>query len=357
MTRWLLVLGLLGAGWRVDGSGRAPNADPPAQWGERATPVWSVDTTPGGASTPVVLGDLLCFTQEPTTARCVKAATGDTAWSHDFTVLQALPESSRPPIQEVLDAAADAQNALATTRGAYSKAQRQLRADPSPENIERVGTLAATLETHLAAIEAARPYLTPAPSDGLGWSTPSVTTDGDHLYVQFANGVVAALNGEGQVLWQRWLGPSTTPLKGYAGRPTASPQRLSEGLLLAYNTLQLLDPATGQIRWTSVPYGDYGTPTVHDGLVYTPSGDVVRLADGGVVAERLALIHYAAPVVLGDRIWWIGTLSYTNDPSHPARAVAWRREGPPDAPTFAQHTRAVRLVDDQIRVIPLGAVG
>ena len=74
-TRILLALTLLagmlpeasadGIGWRTDGTGRYPKADPPLEWGAGKNVVWKTPLPGYGVSHPIPLGERLFTCSEP----------------------------------------------------------------------------------------------------------------------------------------------------------------------------------------------------------------------------------------------------------------------------------------------------
>src|SRR3954453_10068051 len=80
-------------GWRGDGSGQYPSADPPTKWSAKENIIWKAEVGMG-TSSPVLVGQRLFITAEPNLLICLDAGTGKELWrkAHkiaDFTTKNA----------------------------------------------------------------------------------------------------------------------------------------------------------------------------------------------------------------------------------------------------------------------------
>src|SRR4051812_26214209 len=66
-------------GWRGDGSGQYPSADPPTKWSAKEKIVWKAEIGMG-TSSPVLVGQRLFITAEPNLLICLDAGTGKELW-------------------------------------------------------------------------------------------------------------------------------------------------------------------------------------------------------------------------------------------------------------------------------------
>src|SRR5437773_5661793 len=67
-------------GWRMDGTGRYPHADPPREWGPDKNVVWKTKMPNFSVATPVIVGERIFVCSEPTTLVCVNKADGKILW-------------------------------------------------------------------------------------------------------------------------------------------------------------------------------------------------------------------------------------------------------------------------------------
>src|ERR1700676_1932440 len=67
-------------GWRTDGTGSYPKAQPPLEWSTTKNVVWSTPMPGYGVSLPVLLGQRLFICSEPATLLCLNRDDGKILW-------------------------------------------------------------------------------------------------------------------------------------------------------------------------------------------------------------------------------------------------------------------------------------
>jgi len=272
----LLVLaahaGAQTVGWRGDGTGSLPKADPPLAWDvDEGTHIrWKV-TVGKGQSSPVVSGNRIFLAVEQDSLLCLDRETGKVLWRQDDGY-GALPPGSNPP---------------------------QKRPPSAP---------------------------------GCGYSTPTPVTDGKGVYASRGTGIVACHDFDGARKWIRFLDRPQATEYGRA----ASPLLVQGKLLVSIGGLVALDAQTGNILWEAkdaVP--TYGTPAaarIGDvDVILTPGGDCVRLSDGRILASDLAVTKYTSPLVHQGVVYYVGTPTLAfRLPDKPAEtlrlAALWQAE-------------------------------
>ena len=230
------------AGWRGDGSGCYRSAEPPVTWSAKKNVLWAAEVGPGQSS-PVIVGGRVLVTAEPDTLICLDAATGKRLWrrAHKLSDMPA---------------------------GLAAKAPRQ--------------------------------------SGQYGQASPTPVSDGKWVWVFFHTGIVACHDLAGNCRWVHWYKMRSTTSYGR----TASPVLVGERLLVHFGPLACLDAATGKLLWASKDAkATYGTPArARIGaidVVVTPAGDVVRVADGKVLASGLGQCTYTSPIVRGRIVYFV----------------------------------------------------
>ena len=236
-----------GIGWRGDGTGRYPKADPPTQWDiDQGTNIlWQIEVG-AGQSSPVVTGKRIFITAARDLLLCVDLYSGKVLWKRD-NGYEALPAAVDPPKK--------------------------------------------------------RPPAYPS----CGHCTPTPVTDGNCVYASYGTGIVVCYDLDGRRRWIRYF--DRRQLNRY-GR-TASPLLVGGKLLISIGGLLALDPRTGKTLWeTPEAKPTYGTPVaarIADvDLVVTPNGDCVRVADGRILARELGKMEYPSPVVHKDIVYFVG---------------------------------------------------
>jgi len=73
-------------GWRGDGSGRFPEADPPTEWGKDQHIVWKTEMPNWSNSSPIIVGGKLFVGCEPSDLICCDVNDGKILWrkSQDY---------------------------------------------------------------------------------------------------------------------------------------------------------------------------------------------------------------------------------------------------------------------------------
>jgi outer membrane protein assembly factor BamB len=254
--RWALLSLVLSAsaawgqsvGWRGDGTGCFPAAEPPAEWDidEGTNILWQAKVGKGQSS-PVVIGERVFVTAEPDVLVCLDCQTGKLLWKQE-NGYDALPPSRRP---------ADAK--------------------------------------------------LPRTHEDCGYSTPTPVADKSRIFASFGTGVVVCFDQEGHRQWIQYL---DRKLVTDFGR-TASPLLTGGKLLVSLGGLLALDPANGEVLWeTTEVKPTYGTGAVVSivgvDMVITPRGDCVRVADGKRLANELGELEYASPIVCEDIVYFVG---------------------------------------------------
>jgi outer membrane protein assembly factor BamB len=220
-------------GWRNDGSGRFPLATPPLEWSDTKNVVWSTKIGPNKFSSPIVVCGKVFVIADPTLLVCVNASDGKILWQGS--------------------------NGFADL----------------PNKVEE------------------KPARGPA-----GNTTPTPVSDGNFVYVVFGTGIVACYDMQGTRKWIQHF--NLKPATEY-GRAT-SPVLADGKLLVTLSYLIAIDTQTGHEIWKNKNVPElYGTPVVAKlggiDVAVMPSGQVVRIDDGAILAAGLGGLSYASPIV------------------------------------------------------------
>ena len=79
-------------GFRGDGTGSFPDANPPVKWSATSNVVWK-SPMPGRCNgSPIVVGDRVFTCSESSTLLCVSAPDGKILWSDTITFFDTVPE-------------------------------------------------------------------------------------------------------------------------------------------------------------------------------------------------------------------------------------------------------------------------
>jgi outer membrane protein assembly factor BamB len=319
-------------GWRGDGSGRFEGT-PPASFSPTSGAAWSVALPSWGNASPVVFGDQICVTAEPTQVLCFDRRSGAPRWKATNDYVDTLSGAERAEVEAKLQEAVRLQSELKDAQRAYSRLQREARrAGSDPE----LSAASAELDQMKRTLDSTAAWRTPADKEIIGYTSATPVTDGTSLFVSVGHGVVSRFEKDGTRTWSRWLGPHAMRMRGYDTGNTASPLLAGGVLVVPYGKLRGLDPKTGATVWESGEYRDYGTPAVVDvggtDVLVTPDGRLVRASDGKQLQDGLADIWYVGPTVSGTDVYFVGGKSTGhNAGTGGVDASAWRLSGSGDA--------------------------
>lgn len=149
---------------------------------------------------------------------------------------------------------------------------------------------------------------TPAHGD-TGNTTPTPVSDGRSVYASFGSGIVACYDVQGQRKWLKHLAGA-----GLGDGRSASPVLVGDTLLVSIGHLTALDTKTGKPRWQAEDVAEtYGTSAKAKiggvDVVITPNGEIVRVADGVVLANTAVMLRYASPIVHGNVVYFMDSIS------------------------------------------------
>jgi len=231
------------SGFRTDWTGRYPAATPPLTWSRSKNILWAAELPSWSNATPVVMKDRLFVCSEPTTLVCLRRADGKILWKaeHGFDQVSQLAPKPKVP----------------RTHG----------------------------------------------HNGHSSATPVVS--GERVYALFGNGVVSCHDRGGTRLWIRLVelpthgwGHSASPLVA-GGRPIVQ----INGVTYALN------PKDGKTVWTRPGRYSFGSSVATRlgglDLIVTPAGNFLRARDGKVLVGEAAHLEYCAPLIDGDRVYFI----------------------------------------------------
>jgi outer membrane protein assembly factor BamB len=225
------------SGWRGDGSGCYPQANPAVSWSPTKNVRWS--TTIGMSYSSPILGEQLVWvTAEPNLLICLERATGKERWR------------------------------FAMTTADLSDAKERAKAD------------AYQMVDHGSGMTAATPL-----------------TDGHTIYTVCANGIVRAISIDGKLRWASYIEAEQNTAYGRSSSPILAGGKL----IVHMTNLYAFAPDSGKRLWVNTDAtSTYGTPVAFTvggtELVATSGGDVVRLDDGKGVDSRIGLSSNASPV-------------------------------------------------------------
>ncbi len=318
LTHLSTVTAATPVGWRGDGTGVYPNAEPPVQWSATDNVIWKTPLPKKSNASPIFVGDRIFVCSEPDTLLCVSAKDGTILWSSSTTYLDAVPEDQREQARAKQARANELPRKLKELEAARDEKTVELNKTPDKPGLkEELARLEGEIKQESDDLKALAFFVLPKTYEDAGYATPTPASDGERVYVAFGSGIVACFDLEGHRQWVRRLEthPATYSeprLYGVQESPL-----LAEGqLLLHLLKLTALDPVTGKTNWEAEAGIHFASPVrvrVGDNeAVLTACGDVFRISDGKQLAskiwpsEGLPLQTCCSPVVQSNTVYLVG---------------------------------------------------
>lgn len=285
-------------GWRMDGTGRFPSANPPTKWSKDENVVWKTKLPGRSHGGPVVVGDRIFTSSEPDELVCLSAKDGRILWHIRVGYAQVFGPEKAEKIAADARKAKELERELRTVR----RELRNLKKDGA--GAEKTGPLEKKQKTIRERIAELTKYAGNQRGAN-GNTTPTPVSDGNVVVVVFGNGIVAAFSVDGKSRWAKYVeaakigfGHSTSPV-------------IAEGkVMVHYNDLVALDLKDGREVWRAKAPARHGSPVtakVGDAaVVVTAGGTAVKVADGTVLTNRLFRLGHCSPVVHNDAVYAMG---------------------------------------------------
>ena len=315
VTARLLMAGMAASGasasatdWRNGGTGVTVTASVPSDW--TAQVAWTRSLDAWSNASPAPHGEWVCTTSEPVTLVCFDQRSGEEVHRSQHPVIGVLEADQRRGLAPRLAKVPAMIEEMASARSEIGRLRRELRAGKavSSDGLTALSDRVFAIQDELTDLDA---YRHDVDRELIGFATPTPASDDGRLYAMFGNGVVVAIDRQGEEVWSRWLGPGESKMRGYTFGSTASPRLHGGVLVVAHGALTGLDPQTGEVLWQrNERYMDYGTPASVqiDGLfgVVTPDGRLIDVSDGRQVASGLGDVVHTSPLAVGDRVYFVG---------------------------------------------------
>jgi len=238
-------------GWRTDGRGRYPDAEPPVTFSPTENVVWAAPMPSWSNASPVLTGDRIFVCAEPDTLIAVEKASGKILWTK-------------------ANAIGEAGNAEEAAAAGKPKAH--------PHN---------------------------------GYTSATPVTDGKRVFAVFGNGVVVAYDLDGKRRWSRFVEKPLHPW-GHCASPVLVGDRLLVQIetLVALDPATGKEvwrqPAEKWVDQRKKQWGTCAATRIGDvDVVVTITGRVIRVSDGKVLFSDLASLSFASPLIVDGVVYFI----------------------------------------------------
>jgi outer membrane protein assembly factor BamB len=295
-------------GWRTDGTGRYPKADPPTVWGPEKNVVWRTKMPNFSVATPVIVGDKIFVCSEPTTLICLNKADGKILWEKQSTYDE-LPWTGeeKAKLQEEREQAAvwakqrqPLEKQISALNKTVDKEEDKDKAKEIRREINELRKQADELERKRKSLPVLMRATQPYRDGTAGYSQCTPVSNGKQVFVSYGNCLVACYDLDGTRRWLHQMEHSSANY-GHGSSPTLA----GDKLLVHYADLVALDIKDGSECWRLKRPPLHGTSiaTRIDGVdvVFTPTGAMIRVSDGTILADKLGACGDNAPI-LHDKI-------------------------------------------------------
>ena len=301
-------------GFRTDGTGRYPDADPPLTWADDKNVVWHIPLTQSNAI-PVILGDKLLTCAEPCVLLCVNKLDGTILWKGESSYKE-LPLTDQEKSQFEVEKQRNAelgkhQSALDKESSLLRKALKDGTApkDEVDKKLDGLKVQSDEIKARRAELTVFNRYSEPGKGAGGfhptgGYSSATPVTDGKRIYVIFGNGLAACYDLDGN---RQWLKLIEHPTAAYGHG--ASPVLVKDKLLVHFTDLVALDVKDGSEAWRVKIPPSHGT-SMHARIgdvdvAIHPQGLVIRIDDGAILAKGLGSTGPNSPLVQDGKVFFV----------------------------------------------------
>ncbi len=232
------------------------------------------------SSSPLVVGDKVYVTSDPTDLICCNKADGKVRWIRSNTQFDALTP-------EEIEATPELKQKIAPLAAKLNQINDELvpllnTSDPQlGTKLNQKNDLEQELVKQLQAIDGKRFSL--IRQDG-GFSVATPCSDGRNVYAWMYNGVCSCFDGEGKRKWCQRINEPESSDHGYASSPTL----VNGKLIVMMADLTAFDAQTGKVLWkqklkrgNAPTYGSIvAVPLGNDAALLSSIGFAVRASDG-----------------------------------------------------------------------------
>jgi outer membrane protein assembly factor BamB len=304
-------------GWRGDGNGRYPGADPPVNWERKRNGngyttkniIWAAHLPSTGVSCPIIVGNRVFLTTEVHDLVCVEKQSGQILWIRSNPEFEGLSDEERkgnpifseklaPLLPQLAKANEDVAKLLNAEQAKAAASSQRPNLPVKKREIEKQisdGQLAVDkkkFERYWA-------------QGVFGFAGPTVVSDGTHVCAFFTTGVSACYDLDGNRKWiQRGSGG------GSEHGNFASPILCENKLVVWANEMRAYDVESGKLLWSnpakaSNTYGSMFRLRVGDEWVAAfQCGFFARLRDGKAIwGENIFGDAVDTPIVEGAMLY------------------------------------------------------
>jgi len=293
-------------GWRDDGDGLFPDANPPLTWSADSNIVWKTKMPEWSNAHPVAVGDRLFVNAEPNTLVCVDRNSGKIIWQRTNSYEDALDQAEVERLRKgSAEKAAPLLAEKAEREEKLNELYRQLRENDDQTLRGKIRGQRLKIDQLRKRINEVDPLHEPDRHDANGYTSAVPISDGRLVYAVYGNGVVSCFDLEGKRQWSKFV-----QKPDHSWGHSASPVLAGDVLVVHILNVVAFDRKTGEERWRASAKESWGSPIAleigGEPLIVTAgTADVIRAKDGVKLVENLGGLKFATPIVQDGAIYFI----------------------------------------------------
>ncbi len=298
--------------WRNGGNGIYEDTTAPINWENEDSVLWKHGTPVRANACPLIVGDKLFYTAEPTELICAEAATGQVLWktSNSYEDVVAMSDHERAKIKSAIgDNSMLAEKVRPLERQIY-QLNRRLQNDRSNDRLrdELANARKELARLRKGAGTVPQKFKKPRTHSTNGYTSMTPCSDGRYVYTCNGLGIVTKHDLEGNRIWAKVM---EKPDHNWGA--SASPQLIGGKLIVRFADYVALDPENGKELWRVKDPQTFGTPASFqvegNWFIYTARGELIRVADGKKLPSQDWTIRekrwafFNSPFVDGNRVF------------------------------------------------------
>lgn len=301
-------------GWRTDGTGSYPKAQPPLTWSDSKNVVWKSPMPGMSNSLPVLVGHRVFICADKGTLLCLHRDDGKILWqkSSSYDELE-IDAETRTQLKVELVAADQLLKQQAALAKESDLLRRKLKDDMTAKaeidkKLDELKKQTEALKAQHQKLTLAVRHTEPKPQSTAGYSSPTPVTNGREVFVAFANGLVACFDLDGNRKWLKLIEHSNAPF-AHSGSPLLADDKL----LIHFTDLVALNPKDGSEVWRHKRQTTHGTGAITTidkvAVLLTPNGAMIRVSDGKLLTDKLGSTGANSPVLHEGCVYYVRSSS------------------------------------------------
>ncbi len=298
--------------WRNGGNGVYEDTTAPINWQDEDFVLWKHATPFWSNACPLIVGDKLFYTAEPTELICAEAKTGEVLWksSNSYEDVWAMSDHDRAMLKKTIEEINSHAGKLQPLERQIYQLNRRLQNDRSNDRLRDQLAQArkelARLKKEVGTVP--ERFKKPKTHSANGYTSMTPCSDGQYVYACNGLGIVTKHDLEGNRIWAKVM---EKPDHNWGG--SASPQLIGGKLIVRFADYVALDPEDGNELWRVQDPQTFGTPASFqvegEWFIYTARGELIRVGDGKKLPSQDWTIRekrwafFNSPFVDGNRVY------------------------------------------------------